>query len=151
PWRNRSGLPHTLARPQVQTKASTGIRLSATGLTAQASRRLSASAHARLRLRCSNPVATSAQSTEVGESQIRAGYARAHIGVSDRSGAPWLRFVWSRRECPDPAGRRRVKRSVYLRPKGARGHEHAEEAPGDQAPRVDRRSPVRPRRGKAGL
>src|SRR6516225_9741377 len=42
--------------------------------------------------------------------------------------APWLRFVWSCRESPDPAGRRRVKRSVYLRPKGARGQQHAVEA-----------------------
>jgi hypothetical protein len=31
------------------------------------------------------------------------------------------RFVRSCRESPDPAGRRRVKRSVYLHPKGARG------------------------------
>jgi hypothetical protein len=44
--------------------------------------------------------------------------ARRWVG---RMGAPWLRFVWSCRECPDPAGRRRVKRSVYLRPKGSRG------------------------------
>jgi hypothetical protein len=71
--------------------------------------------------------------------------------MSDRSSAPWLRFVWSCRECPDPAARRRVKRSVYLRPKGARGQEQAEEATGDPASRVDRRSPVRPRLGKAGL
>ena len=42
--------------------------------------------------------------------------------------APWQRFVWSCRESPDPAGRRRVKRSVYLRPKGARGQQHADEA-----------------------
>src|SRR4051812_31482353 len=66
-------------------------------------------------------------------------------------GAPWLRFVWSWRECPDPAGRRRVKRSAYLRPKGARGQQHAEEATWDPALRVDRRSRGRPRMGKAGL
>src|SRR5262245_36728702 len=40
---------------------------------------------------------------------------------SDRSGAPWPRFVWSCRESPDPAGRRRVKQSADLRPKGLRG------------------------------
>ncbi len=45
-----------------------------------------------------------------------------------RLGAPWLRFVWSCRECPDPAGRRRVKRSADLQPKGSRGQQHAEEA-----------------------
>src|SRR5262249_37806335 len=42
--------------------------------------------------------------------------------------APWRRFVWSCRESPDPAGRKRVKRSVYLHPKGARGQQHAVEA-----------------------
>src|SRR5262245_44703053 len=47
---------------------------------------------------------------------------------SDRSGAPWPRFVWSCRESPDPAGRRRVKRSADLRPKGLRGQQHADEA-----------------------
>ena len=51
---------------------------------------------------------------------------RASVGPTQ--GAPWLRFVWSCRECPDPAGRRRVKRSVYLRPKGSRGQQHADEA-----------------------
>src|SRR5262249_48827863 len=66
-------------------------------------------------------------------------------------GAPWLRFVWSCRERPDPAGRRRVKRSVYLHPKGARGQQHAEEAASGPASRADRRSRVRPRMGKAGL
>src|SRR5262249_13677840 len=50
------------------------------------------------------------------------------VGVSVLRGAPWLRFVWSCREHPDPAGRRRVKRSAYLHPKGARGQQHAEEA-----------------------
>src|SRR5262249_44332213 len=53
---------------------------------------------------------------------------RTCIGVSGRSGEPWLRFVWSCWKCPDPGGRRRVKRSVYLHAKGARGQEHAEEA-----------------------
>ncbi len=31
-----------------------------------------------------------------------------------RMGAPWHRFVWSCRECPDPAGGRRLKRSAYI-------------------------------------
>src|SRR5262249_43306024 len=74
--------------------------------------------------------------------------ARRRVGLER---APWLRFVWSCRECPDPAGRRRVKRSVYLPPKGARGQEHAEEATSDPASQVERRSRVRPRMGKAGL
>src|SRR5262249_57300725 len=47
---------------------------------------------------------------------------------SDRRGAPWQRFVWSCRENPDPAGRRRVKRSADLRPKGLGGQQHADEA-----------------------
>src|SRR5262249_52604207 len=42
--------------------------------------------------------------------------------------APWLRFVWSCRESPDPAGRKPVKRFCYLRTKGARGQQHAVEA-----------------------
>ena len=57
------------------------------------------------------------------------GCGQALVLRSDRRmGAPWQRFVWSCRECPDPAGRRRVKRSAYLRPKGSRGQQHAEEA-----------------------
>jgi hypothetical protein len=35
------------------------------------------------------------------------------VGVVGRMGAPWQRFFWPCRECPDPAGRRRVKRSAY--------------------------------------
>src|SRR5262249_40163187 len=55
------------------------------------------------------------------------------VGVSGRSGEPWLRFVWSCRERPDPAGRRRVQRSVYL-------HLYFPRTPNDQATRLSRRS-----------
>src|SRR5262249_32594826 len=62
------------------------------------------------------------------EGDSRSGAATTEGGVSVLRGAPWLRFVWSCGERPDPAGRRRVKRSVYLHPKGARGQQHADEA-----------------------
>ena len=98
----------------------------------------------RLKSRVIHSDGTSVPFLERGRGKAREGHLWVCIGDRDhpyvvfdftphdrRDGperAPWLRFVWSCRESPDPAGRRRVKRSVYLHPKGARGQQHADEA-----------------------